>query len=138
MSERMRVKEGGRARAHIVQPDGASLCGWVQADSKWLPAGDSKDCAKCDAYFGVPLTEQLSITGATYRQLDYWSRTGYLHPNNVLAGSGVARTWPDGELEVARLMAQFVQAGLTVPAAAHAARHGGQLLVDGFRVEVAA
>lgn len=125
--------------AHLVGDDGESLCHYAKP-RKWLPQAkedELPDCVRCTEANGVSLGEQLSITGATYRQLDYWMRIGLLHPNNPRGGTGYQRTWPDGELEVARLMVQFIQAGLTVHAAHHAARHGGQLLVDGYRVVAA-
>ena len=78
--------------------------------------------------------EILEEVGATYRQLDYWCRIGLLHPKNPTPGSGMPREWPAGELRVAKRMVELTQAGLTLVAAHHAARHGGQLLTGDFRV----
>jgi hypothetical protein len=50
--------------------------------------------------------------GITYRQLDYWVRIGYLHPEREREGSGHPRIWPDEEQRVAREMGQLVRAGL--------------------------
>lgn len=33
------------------------------------------------------------MTGATYRQLDYWCRHGYVTPAEAAAGSGTRRVW---------------------------------------------
>lgn len=69
-----------------------------------------------------PLTWQdVRDRGLTYRQLDHWVRSGYLHPIQH-GGSGHARTWPQTELQVADLMRRLVDAGLTAGAAAIAAR----------------
>ena len=76
----------------------------------------------------------LEETGATYRKLDYWVRIGLLHPRNPAPGSGAQRVWPARELQVAKRMVELTKAGLTVAAAHHAARHGGQLLTGDFRV----
>lgn len=73
------------------------------------------------------LSEVLATTGATYRQLDFWVRRGYLKPRNATPGSGFPRRWPTEEVTVAAAMTQLVAAGLTVEAAHHAARNGGQL-----------
>lgn len=57
---------------------------------------------------------------ATYRQLDYWIRRGWLHPLGT--GSGNRRQWPETERRAARIMARCVNAGLTPEAAASVAR----------------
>ena len=88
-----------------------------------------------------------ALRGVTYRQLDYWVRVGYLHPDHDVPqwratsedyrGTGYARSWPTSEIRVARLMARLVAVGLP-PAVAHqVARHGGDL-GDGIRVVIEA
>jgi hypothetical protein len=69
----------------------------------------------------VTTHQMLAECGATYRQLDYWARAGYLRPTHV-GGSGFHRSWPLTERRVACLMTTLVNSGLTVPAAARAAR----------------
>jgi hypothetical protein len=73
--------------------------------------------------------------GITYRQLDYWVRQGYLVPNHASPGSGSWRSWPEPEMEVARMMGVLVTAGLRPEAAARVARGGAlapgvQLVID--------
>lgn len=63
-------------------------------------------------------------TGITYRQLDYWCRTGYLHPSTANPGSGYQRSFPADEVEIARLMVLLTGAGVEAKAAARAAREG--------------
>lgn len=65
--------------------------------------------------------------GATYRQLDYWARKGYLRPSQPGKreddyGSGFARRWTDEEIRVAALMARLANAGLPPALAARIAR----------------
>jgi hypothetical protein len=100
------------------------------------------------------LAEALAVSGATYRQLDYWVRCGYLHegvryaqhtdrplPEGAIAGSGSTRDWPAAEVEVARRMVRYTRAGLIVGVAAVAARrpspvdldHGLRLVDDTVR-----
>lgn len=55
--------------------------------------------------------------GITYRQLDHWARTGWLHPAGG-TGSGRERDWPPAEQAVARAMGALCQYGIS-PALAH-------------------
>lgn len=69
-------------------------------------------------------TELQDTAGITYRQLDYWTTTGYLRadlPDGT--GSGHARYYPLNEVRIARLMRRLIEAGLTVDVAANVARN---------------
>jgi DNA-binding transcriptional MerR regulator len=68
-----------------------------------------------------------TIDGASYRQLDYWVRRGYLRPEEATPGTGYARTWAPSELRVAARMARLVAAGLTLAAAEKVARASGPM-----------
>lgn len=61
-------------------------------------------------------------TGLTYRQLDYWTRLGYLVADENRPGSGNVRTFHPGEVAVGTIMRRLVTAGLIVEAAAFIAR----------------
>lgn len=62
--------------------------------------------------------------GVTYRQLDHWTRAGYLHPTNgETPGSGKPRDWPADELRVAGIIAELRALGVELPVAARWARH---------------
>lgn len=71
------------------------------------------------------LAEMLA-TGATYRQLDYWARRGWLTSDNP--GSGHARRWTPRDRAVAHLMVRLGETGLRTDVAARvaadAADHG--------------
>lgn len=92
-----------------------------------LPQGphDSEcRCAEC----------VVAFVGVTYRQLDYWTRRGWLRPEpRKKETTGVPRVWPWPELHVARLMARLVAAGINPGVAHRAARSDGQL-APGVRV----
>ena len=64
--------------------------------------------------------------GITYRQLDHWSRLGYLEPEREwrgrARGPGSMRQWPPGELEIARRMGRLTAAGIPPSLAASFAR----------------
>lgn len=81
----------------------------------------------------------LTMTGLTYRQLDWWTTQGYLQPSTPAGvGSGNARDWPDDELRIAALMGRLTKAGVTACVAARLARelthHGRADLGDGLQL----
>jgi hypothetical protein len=71
--------------------------------------------------------------GITYRQLDHWSRMGYLRPVRLDRGkgegSGSPRTWPPGELQIARLMGRLTAASAAETAYEQAVRQRWRALV---------
>lgn len=58
--------------------------------------------------------------GISYRQLDHWSKEGYLRPHH--ADTGGQRIWPDEEIRIGRMMARLVAVGITPSYAAKYAR----------------
>lgn len=77
--------------------------------------------------------------GISYRQLDYWTRRGWLKPEQARQTSGSWRRWPDEELAVLRRMAALVAVGVTAEAAARLARdlgrHGSVEIAPGLWLE---
>ena len=65
----------------------------------------------------------IGQAGITYRQLDNWTGLGHLHPEGG-NGSGSSRTWPPGELEIARRMGILTAAGISLDLSAAFARDG--------------
>ena len=72
---------------------------------------------------GSEVEQLLLLTGVTYRQLDYWAREGYLHPETPASGPGYQRAWPSTERAVAIRLARLVRAGVRPATAATLARH---------------
>ncbi|MFI7468193.1 MerR family transcriptional regulator [Nonomuraea sp. NPDC049646] len=64
--------------------------------------------------------QEVLDRGLTQRQLNQWVDEKYLHP--LARGRGRPREWPAQELEAADLMRRLLDAGLTLYAAAIAAR----------------
>jgi hypothetical protein len=60
--------------------------------------------------------------GVTYRQLDYWTRRGWIRADGHGKGSGRPRCWPALERSTATLMARLVGVGFHPAAAAPIAR----------------
>jgi MerR HTH family regulatory protein len=50
-------------------------------------------------------------TGATYRQVDYWMRKGFIVPVKPAEGSGVALFYPESEVRVARAIRDYMKLG---------------------------
>jgi DNA-binding transcriptional MerR regulator len=58
----------------------------------------------------------------TYRQLDHWTRRGYISPSNGQTGTGVGRQWTRAEADHIRRMAALIQFGVEQKTAAAIAR----------------
>lgn len=81
-----------------------------------------------DAEHVVTASDLICQAGITYRQMDYWVRTGRLTPvpTDDTFGSGYPRHFPLAQVRLARTMRQLLDAGVTVPVAHTAA----QQLID--------
>ena len=63
----------------------------------------------------VTSQELIDEAGISYRQLDYWTRTGLLVPlDQAQPGSGYPRRFPDRELERARVIHDLLDAGVSL------------------------
>ena len=61
------------------------------------------------------------IAGVTYRQLDYWARTGLVTPSVTAAqGSGSKRVYSYGDLIEVRVIKSLLDAGVSLPRARQA------------------
>jgi hypothetical protein len=78
------------------------------------------------ACYSTPKLIAASKGTLTYRQVDYWTRVGYLKPVQPgPGGTGVPRRWPVSECRIALLMGRLVAAGFTHEAAHKVARAEG-------------
>jgi DNA-binding transcriptional MerR regulator len=69
--------------------------------------------------FGGP--QVCSIVGITYRQLDYWARTGLLRPSIAdAAGSGSRRRYSYRDLVQLKVIKQLLDAGVSLQSARRA------------------
>jgi len=68
-----------------------------------------------EGYRGPQVCE---IVGITYRQLDYWARTGLLQPSITVAkGSGTQRRYSYRDVVELKVIKQLLDAGLSLPSA---------------------
>lgn len=73
------------------------------------------------------------LTGVTYRQLDYWDRTGLVQPSLVAAkGSGSKRTYAYKDILEVKVIKSLLDAGLHLTRA----RQAVQCLRDNLEVEL--
>lgn len=57
------------------------------------------------------------IPGLTYRQLDFWNRTGRIQPQPGKAGSGHYRRYNPGQVNIVSRIYRLIQLGFTLDAA---------------------
>lgn len=90
-----------------------------------------------DGHIGGP--DLAHAAGITYRQLDYWTRTGVLTCVGGDPGSGYLRAYPVAEVAFARLLKQLLDGGMNLRPAVDLARalleHGTAVLA-GIRIDL--
>lgn len=65
---------------------------------------------------GYRATTAAHVTGITYRQLDYWARTGLVEPSARTAqGSGTSRLYTFRDLLVLRIIRGLLDTGISLP-----------------------
>jgi DNA-binding transcriptional MerR regulator len=70
---------------------------------------------------GFSGTQVCALVGITYRQLDYWARTGLLEPSLASArGSGTKRRYSYHDVLELKVIAQLLEAGLSLQRARQA------------------
>lgn len=64
---------------------------------------------------GLRAPEAAARAGVSYRQLDYWDRTGLLSPSvTASSGSGSQRLYGDADVRVLTLIRRLLDAGCSV------------------------
>ena len=80
-----------------------------------------KDAGSEGGPLGYRGPQVCSIVGITYRQLDYWARTGLLHPSISQArGSGSQRVYSYSDLLQLKVIKRLLDAGVSLQAARRA------------------
>ena len=94
---------------------------------------DSAPADATDAGFRGP--QVCSLVGITYRQLDYWARTGLLRPSIADArGSGTQRVYSYTDLLELKVIKQLLDAGISL----QRARKAVECLRAGLGADLAA
>lgn len=85
----------------------------------------SADCREFVATYNAP--QAVHLTGATYRQWDYWTKTGRIQPCIKAHGSGTVRRYLAAELDTVRLALALQRLGFGIDPSFAIAR---QLVVE--------
>src|SRR5487761_1728714 len=82
-----------------------------------MPAGPTTGVVE-STKAGYRGPQVCSIVGITYRQLDYWARTGLLHPSITEArGSGSQRVYSYTDLVQLKVIKRLLDSGVSLHAA---------------------
>ena len=74
---------------------------------------DAQDPFDYDGQLVIGAHALTNEAGITYRQLDYWTRCGYLTPvHKPTPGSGHPRIYPLDQVDLAREMGRLIAAGI--------------------------
>jgi DNA-binding transcriptional MerR regulator len=80
-----------------------------------------REAEKKHAGLGYRGPQVCAIVGITYRQLDYWARTGLLHPSiNPARGSGSQRVYSYSDLVQLKVIKRLLDSGVSLQAARRA------------------
>jgi DNA-binding transcriptional MerR regulator len=136
--ERASVNALRRAREHVREPVGVTVQASDHLDQLSEVAEVSDEVG--DGYTGPQV---CAITGITYRQLDYWARTGLLHPSITGGpGSGSQRRYSYTDLVQLKVIQRLLDSGVSLESARRAVealRSAGEdlatanLVIDGRR-----
>ncbi len=85
---------------------------------------DDADLHPLPQHLGYRGPVACSVGGITYRQLDYWARTGLVEPSvRSAAGSGSARLYSFRDILVLRIVKRLIDTGVSLPNIRAAVRH---------------
>jgi DNA-binding transcriptional MerR regulator len=80
-----------------------------------------REASSAGSALGYRGPQVCSIVGITYRQLDYWARTGLLHPSISQArGSGSQRVYSYSDLLQLKVVKRLLDSGVSLQAARRA------------------
>ena len=101
----------------------------LSQDQSVLFDGDSLRPAAVHLGYRGPVA--CSAAGITYRQLDYWARTGLVMPSiRSAAGSGTARLYSFRDILILRIIKRLIDTGVSLPniraAVTHMESRGGE------------
>jgi DNA-binding transcriptional MerR regulator len=85
---------------------------------------DDRDLRPLPEDIGYRGPVACNATGITYRQLDYWARTGLVEPSiRSAAGSGSQRLYSFRDILVLRIVKRLIDTGVSLPNIRAAVRH---------------
>ena len=103
----------GDKAAHEREADSAALEAAQAADSQGLLFDDDVSPLPRDAGYRGPTA--CNAAGITYRQLDYWARTGLVEPSvRGAAGSGSQRLYSFRDILILKVVKRLLDAGISL------------------------
>ncbi len=101
----------------------------VRAGEQGLLFGDDVQSRPDNVGFRGPIA--CSAAGITYRQLDYWARTGLLEPSvRTAAGSGSQRLYSFRDILVLKVIKRLLETGVSLQSIRTAVEHLRERGVD--------
>ena len=89
-----------------------------------VPLFDDADLRPLPADLGYRGPIACSAAGITYRQLDYWARTGLVQPSvRPASGSGTQRLYSFHDILVLRIVKRLIDTGVSLPNIRAAVEH---------------
>jgi len=112
---------------HAVGPDAAEIEATLAADEQGLLFDDDVSPLPDDLGFRGPVA--CNAAGITYRQLDYWARTGLVEPTvRNAGGSGTQRLYGFRDILLLKVIKRLLDAGISLQqirtAVAHLRKRG--------------
>jgi DNA-binding transcriptional MerR regulator len=112
---------------HAVGPDAAEIQATLAADEQGLLFDDDVSPLPDDLGFRGPVA--CNAAGITYRQLDYWARTGLVEPTvRSAGGSGTQRLYGFRDILLLKVIKRLLDAGISLQqirtAVAHLRKRG--------------
>jgi DNA-binding transcriptional MerR regulator len=115
--------EVGRDMQQSVTPDGTTTLDDTTHDESIEPGAANPDAAVADlpttatddSKVGYRGTTAFAVAGITYRQLDYWARTGLVVPSvRDASGSGTQRLYSFRDIVVLKVVKRLLDAGVSL------------------------
>ncbi len=112
-----------------TQPGSSGIAG-TGRDFDQSALFDDQDLRPLPADVGYRGPVACSAAGITYRQLDYWARTGLVEPTiRAATGSGTSRLYGFRDILILRIVKRLIDTGVSLPniraAVLHLSQRGG-------------
>jgi len=107
------MTDNSRDGAHAVGADAAEMKATLAADEQGLLFDDDMSPLPDDMGYRGPVA--CNAAGITYRQLDYWARTGLVEPSvRGATGSGTQRLYGFRDILVLKVIKRLLDAGISL------------------------
>ncbi|MEY9848890.1 MerR family transcriptional regulator [Streptacidiphilus sp. MAP5-3] len=124
-----RTATGGSCPVHsqVRTLPRSARSGWEGMPMVPLPAGPQDDVLPSSELIGYRGPTACAAAGITYRQLDYWARTGLVEPSvRAAQGSGTQRLYAFRDILVLKVVKRLLDAGVSLQSIRTAVDHLSQ------------